>query len=161
MENVNYIIKKANKRIFFLRRLKKLGASVSNLREVYILFIRPILEFCAPLWAGALTLNRSSFLSNALERIQQNCLKIISPSQTYFSCLESLRVQSLSDRRTILTKKHAEKMSKNERYSYLFQKCKPNQTRSKRVFLEPRWKTNRYGFSSIPHFIRILNGEEK
>ena len=51
-ENINYLAGKANKRIYFLRRLKKLGASNNTLKDVYCLFVRSLLEFCAPLWAG-------------------------------------------------------------------------------------------------------------
>ena len=38
-ENVVYVAKKANSRLFFLRRLKALGASRDTLKEVYVLFV--------------------------------------------------------------------------------------------------------------------------
>ena len=54
--------------MYFLRRLKRLGATEETLKEVYILFIRSLLEFAAPLWAGELTGNKK--LTNQLDKIQ-------------------------------------------------------------------------------------------
>ena len=52
---------KANNRMFFIRRSINLGASVSTLKEAYVLFVRPALEMCAPLWSGALTQKQTKF----------------------------------------------------------------------------------------------------
>ena len=47
------------------------------MKEVYILFIRPILEISAPLWAGALEKNKR--LSEKLERVQRYVCRVIEP----------------------------------------------------------------------------------
>ena len=78
-ENTDYLVKKANSRLFFMRRLKSLGASPKTLKEVYVLFVRSILEQCAPLWAGNLTKKSSK----ALTLVEKNALRIIYPRKNY------------------------------------------------------------------------------
>ena len=46
--NSDYIVEKCNKKIWMLRRLKKLGASYDDLLDVYFKQIRSVLEFAAP-----------------------------------------------------------------------------------------------------------------
>ena len=72
-ENTKYLVKKANSRLYFMRRLKNLGATQKTLKEVYILFVRSILEFCAPLWAG----NLSKSSSKAFTRVEKNWISKI------------------------------------------------------------------------------------
>ena len=54
-DHVANLIQKANVKMWYLRRLKNLGASESTLKEVYVLFIRQTLEFVAPLWTSSLS----------------------------------------------------------------------------------------------------------
>ena len=53
--NTSNIVRKANTKTYFIRRLKKLGASEATLVDIYSLFIRSGLELSAPLWHYALT----------------------------------------------------------------------------------------------------------
>ena len=156
-EHISYLVKKASIRLYFIRRLKKLGASHQILKESYILFVRPILEMCAPLWTGALTKNQ--FLTDSLERVQKSFCKILFPYESYQCSLENLKLQNLHERRVSLAKKTAIKMSKNDKFKGFFQKVNKINTRSNRIFKEPKWRTLRYGFSAIPFFVRLLNGE--
>ena len=43
-ENTNFIVQRCNKRIWILRRLKKLGATINDLVDVYCKQIRSIAE---------------------------------------------------------------------------------------------------------------------
>ena len=119
-DNTFNLIKRANTRMFFIRRLKKLGASNTTLKEAYVLFVRPILEMCAPLWTGALMQNNAKHLSESLERIQRNFCRILFPSKTYDFAKNALGLQSLTERRVILSKHCASKMAKNNKFSHLF-----------------------------------------
>ena len=47
-KNTDYIVKKAFKRIWILRRLKNLGATQSQLLDIYIKQVRSVLEMAAP-----------------------------------------------------------------------------------------------------------------
>lgn len=53
--NTNYIVKRANKKLWCLKRLKQLGANSNDLTDVYIKQIRSILEFSVPVWHPSLT----------------------------------------------------------------------------------------------------------
>ena len=53
--HINEIVTNANQKMWFIRRLKKLGASKHTLVDIYKLFVRQSLELAAPLWACALT----------------------------------------------------------------------------------------------------------
>ena len=53
--NTEYIVGKANKRIWSIRRLKNLGLDNDFILDVYNKEIRSVLEFAAPVWNGALT----------------------------------------------------------------------------------------------------------
>ena len=72
-ENTKHLVSKVNSKLWFLRRLKTLGASTETLLDIYKLFIRSHLEFCAPLWTG----NLSSKNCRDLERVQKVAIKII------------------------------------------------------------------------------------
>ena len=145
--------------MYFLRRLKKLGASLNTLKEAYCLFVRPTLEMCAPLWTGALT--RTKFLSDALERVQRSFCKMLFPYKSYDWSTQFLKLEKLSERRIFLAKRTAEKMIENPKYSHMFPQIEQNvSTRSCRKYREPKWKSLRYGFSALPFMIRLVNREQ-
>ena len=152
-ENTKYLVSKANGKIWFLRRLKMLGASRSTLLDIYKLFIRSHLEFCAPLWAG----NLSSKNCQDLERVQKTALKVILGTAfvSYENALETLEEVSLEERRTLLCLKFGKKFSTHPYYAYLFPEG--ISTRNRTTFLEPECRTKRFEKSAIPHLIRTLN----
>ena len=69
-ENTNYIVQRCNRRIWILRRLKRLGARINDLLEVYYKQIRSIAEYAVPVWNSSLTGNQIT----KVERIQKNCI---------------------------------------------------------------------------------------
>ena len=50
------MINRANKKLWFLRRLKALGADDEDLKDVYVKQIRSILEYGVPVWHSSLTI---------------------------------------------------------------------------------------------------------
>ena len=64
---------RAGKKLWALVRLKELGADIQQLVLVYTTRVRPILEYCAPVFNGALTYNQSM----SLELVQKKALAII------------------------------------------------------------------------------------
>ena len=111
----------------------------------------------APLWAGALS--KSS--ENILEHVQRAACRIMSPGKEYSSALVDLELDLIRDRYKIITKLFAIKMMQNKSFSYLFPKNNGRVTRSNRHYIEPAYKTQRFGSSSIPQFIRLANDESK
>ena len=69
--NTAYIVKKANARMELLRRVASFGASIEDLKTIYILFIRSILEQSCTVWHSSLTETNI----NGLERIQKSSTK--------------------------------------------------------------------------------------
>jgi len=53
--HVDNIVKKATRRLYFLKQLKRAGLTSIQLFHYYTAVIRPVLEYCAPLWHYALT----------------------------------------------------------------------------------------------------------
>ena len=142
-ENTIYLTNRANSRMYFLRRLKHLGASIWTLKEVYTLFVRSILEYCVPLWAG----NLSKKSVKMLTRVEKNALRVIFPDKTYEQSIESLKMRKLADRRVQLTKACAQKMAKNEKFSDFFIEKSGPTTRSNCKFVIPKVRTNRHKYS--------------
>ena len=56
-----------------LRTAANIGASESDLKHIYIQYIRPILEGSCQVWSGALTLQNIT----DLERCQKSAMKIV------------------------------------------------------------------------------------
>ena len=68
------IITKASSRVYFLKILKKSGLQSHQLQHFYLSVIRPILEYCSPIWHHGLTKAQAK----SLEAIQRRTLRIIS-----------------------------------------------------------------------------------
>ena len=155
-ENTNYIVKKATSKMWFLRRLKTLGAPRESLLDIYKLFVRSNLEFAVPLWAGAI----SKKDKRNIERIQKTAAAIILGPQysDYDEALEELELETLDERRVSLSLKFAKNMRKNNRFSFLFPEGVS--TRSGKTFIAvPECNTKRYTTSSVPYLINLLNSD--
>ena len=64
-------------RMTMLTKLKYVGVNNEDLLNIYILYIRSLLEYCSVVWHSTLTLEQS----NNLERVQKLCLKVILGSE--------------------------------------------------------------------------------
>ena len=53
--NTKYLVDKANARMQLLRKISEFGAPLEDLKNVYILFVRSILEQSATVWHSSLT----------------------------------------------------------------------------------------------------------
>jgi len=102
--HISHIIKKATTRLYFLKQLKRAGLSNSNshLLHFCITVIRPVLEYCAPLWHYALIKAQSE----SLEAVQKRAIRIIHISthgMPYSSMLFCANLSSLASRREDLS----------------------------------------------------------
>ena len=48
--HIDYVFKKANKRLYAIRLLKKSGVTTEDLVKIYCSLIRSVLEYAAPVW---------------------------------------------------------------------------------------------------------------
>ena len=78
-EHVTKIVKKARKRLYMLRLLKRANADTKALSTVYITVIRPVLEYACQVWH----FNIPEYLSDDIERVQKRALRIILPELCY------------------------------------------------------------------------------
>ena len=72
-KNTEYIVKKAYKRVWMLKRLKNLGASTEQLLDVYQKQIRSVLELAVSVWHSSLV--QADRLS--IERVQKAALQVV------------------------------------------------------------------------------------
>ena len=142
--HTDYTVKNASRKLWLLIRFKERGGSQGQLVTLYQLKIRSLLEFAAPAFHGALTVQQS----NEFEMVQKKAFAIIlgQSYRSYSSALSSLSQEKLSTRRDKLCKTFAIKCTKNPKHSDLFP-VKPNSicnTRNATRFIEPKCLTNRY-----------------
>ena len=162
-DNTNHICQKGYARLWLLRRLKNLGASVSELLDVYEKQVRSVLEMAVPVWQAALTQQESI----KIERVQRCAFYIIlgEDFKSYGEALCSLKFDKLADRRIKLCEKFAKKSLKHEKYQNWFslnekQSMKNTRKNSKEKankFKPVRTRTERYRKSPLPYLTEILN----
>ena len=88
--NTQYIIKRANSRMELLRRISNFSAPMKDLVQIYITYIRSILEQSCVIWHSTLTQEDC----DSLERVQKNALRNIL-KEKYISYENSLNIVQL------------------------------------------------------------------
>ena len=157
-DNTESIIKKANKRMIILHKLFDFNLPIEDMIEVYILFIRSVVEFSSVVWHSSI----SEEDSNNIERVQKTALKIILNEgyEDYTSALDSSGLPTLRDRREKLSLNFAKKCLKSERSQDLFPRTvKTVNTRPHEEFFVTPARTERLARSTIPYLQRLLNNQ--
>ena len=93
--------KKAAPLLYYLRQLKRSWIAPKEMLLFYITCISPTLEYACSVFHRALP----EYLNDDLERVQWRALRIIFPDLSYSQALETCGVQSLRERREMLTTK--------------------------------------------------------
>ena len=101
-----YVVKKANGRLYAIRQLKKCGVPQGDLVSIYCSLVRSILEYASLVFA-----NLPKYLSQDLERIQRRALAIIFPLVPYVNALTRAGIPTLRERRTTACTKFIQKVS--------------------------------------------------
>ena len=92
----DYIVKKANRRLYALRQLKKCKVPSADIVHIYCALIRSILEY-----ASAVSADLPKYLACYLENVQKRALSIIWPGISYETALDKAVFSTLSDRRAV------------------------------------------------------------
>ena len=118
--NTQNIVKKANARMQLLRKVASFGTPSEDLVNIYVLFIRSLLEQSAVVWHSSLTQENKE----DLERIQKSALKVILGEKYvgYKKSLKKLDLETLNDRREQLCLNFAKSCMKNPKFSDMFPK---------------------------------------
>ena len=93
--HVDALASKVASRIYFLKQLKRSGASTEDLICFFASVIRPVLEYACPVWHSNLTTGQSDLL----ESLQKRALKIIFNDNDYHMSLILSGMDTLHSRR--------------------------------------------------------------
>ena len=157
--NTENIITKCSAKLYMLSKLRAFKVSRQDLVKIWTTFIRPIAEYVAPLWHSSL----SAIEKTKIERLQKRALRIIMGVDYpgYDNALKILNLPSLKARREHLTQKFANSLLKSKRHRKLL----PDKREERRTMrctiadqlISPKWNYLRYGRSTIPYCIRLIN----
>ena len=156
--NTNHIVRQAYKRMSILQNLYSFSVPLQDLVEIYILYIRSVIENSAVVWHSSLTQGQAM----EIERVQKVALKIILKSDyiDYNNALSITCLPTLLDRRIQLCKTFAVKCTRNSKTSDMFPLAKKTyNTRNTEEYKVTHANTNRLANSAIPFMQRILNSK--
>ena len=157
-QNTANIVTKANARMELLRRVASFGASKDDLKNIYILYVRSLLEHSCTVWHSSLT---GEDISD-LERVQKSAMKVILQENYngYRNALNSLDLETLFMRRENLCLKFAQKCVQNKKTKHMFplkNKTHKMEIRNSEKFKVQYANTERLKDSSIPYIQHLLN----
>jgi hypothetical protein len=158
--NTHFLITRANARMRLLHKLVSFSVPTEDLVNIYVLYIRSILEQSCQVWHSSLTLEQF----HDLERVQKNALKIILQEdyETYSNALTVTGLSTLFERRSNLCLKFAKSCVKNEKTTHMFP-ANPARTgygmntRAREKYAVTHAKTERLKSSAIPYMQTLLN----
>ena len=157
-KNTKYLVGKANKKMRMLHLASKFTRNKEHLVQIYKTFIRCNLEFSSSVWHSSLTHENKQ----DLERVQKSALKVILRNEyiNYENALKLSGLQSLHERREIMSLKFAKNCLKDNFFSKLFPKHQLKHGMIKRnsnQYVVKRTNTERLKKSSIPFMQKLLN----
>ena len=154
--NTDFITRKAYKRMIILKNLFHFNLPITEMLEIYFLYIRSVVEQASVVWSSSLTKGEQL----DLERVQKVALKIILQEHytNYSHALQLTGLPTLKARRNKLSLSFAKSCLKNKVTSDMFPRnTNVVNTRQHELFYVPHAKTERYAKSAIPHMARQLN----
>ena len=161
-ENCNEIIKKVNSRMQLIRELKNFGASIEEMTHFWTLFCRSVLEQSCVVWGSSLTQENK----DNLERTQKTFAKLVLKEKykNYELALNILNLETLENRRTILTKRFAVNGIMNNTLTDLFPLNKKKHEMKKRkpdLYKVNFANTERLKNASVITMQKLLNQENE
>ena len=161
ISNTNYIVKRAWKRMWVVRRLKTLGASEQDLLKVLRAQVLSVLQFATPAWSTLLTVAEStkieSVLKTGLYLVYGNRFK------SFNWALRQAKMCSLEDQRTKMFKSFTQDCLKSTKFRNWFMVTEETDTHGVITrHQKPRFKpvytrTSAYARSAIPQMVRLAN----
>ena len=158
--NTASITRRAYSRMIILKNLMGFSVPIKDLIEIYMLYIRSVVEQSAVVWHSTLTKGEQL----DIERIQKVALRIILKEQysTYQEALQMTGLHTLKSRRNKLCLSFAKKCTKSELTADIFP-LNDNilNTRNPEKFYVTPAKTDRLANSAVPFMQRLLNAKVK
>ena len=166
-ENCHAIILKVNKRMRLLRETYSFGATKEEMVHLWIMYCRSVLEQSAVVWAGSISQENNI----DLERMQKCFVKLIFPNkykshdeQSYKDLLLEINLQTLEERRQILSLKFAKDCIKFDKLKDLFPENSKEhrmKTRHTEKYKVTYANNKRLQNSSIIYMQNLLNNDNK
>ena len=159
--HVEYMICRAKKKTWTLRRLKILNLDYSILRDFYCKEIRSILEFGVAVWNSGIT----SKMSEDIERVQKICIRLIlselSANFNYEVCCTILNLEPLIFRRHDLCVRFIQNASKDIQHAdLLYRNNSKSYTRHNQIcYREFMCRSSRFYKSPLCYLTRLLNDQ--
>ena len=142
-----------------LRKQYQFDISTEDLVLMYTFYLRSVLEFNSNVWFASI----SNEEREDIDRVQRVACTIILKDKYsgYQQALDSLNLQSLSDRRQLLAKRFALKCAKSEKFNDLFP-LNQNDTylRDWGKYKVKLSRTGRLQESAIPAMQKLLNRQK-
>ena len=150
--HINETVRKANKRLHYLRDCHKAQLPPDVCTTVYCTKIRPLLEYASPVWGG---LPDYMYLANEIQRVQNRSLDIIGGLRDTLPPLEQRRDEAAKAelQRILADKKHPNHAFIKHSRSYNFT------LRSSAKLSVPVSKTTRHMNFFLPRASRILTAK--
>ena len=157
-KNTKELTRKAYSRMSMLTKLKYAGVGTEDLLDVYILFIRSVVEYCTVVWHSSITIE----LIKRIEMVQKTCLRVILGDSyiSYGAALEMCNLDTLFDRREARCLTFAKKCLKHPVHRRMFPLNSNNgdsKHRSRENYTVNFARTNTYQKSAVPYLQRMLN----
>ena len=143
-------------RFWALIHLKKSGFKAKELFDLYKIFIRPVIEFCAVVYHSMLT-NKQVL---EIERLQKQVVKLVFGwEQSYTDICQRYNIETLEERRKTMLDRFVMKTTANPRFSeswYPLRLPGP-EVRDRRIYMEATARTHRYYNSPLATMRRRAN----
>ena len=155
--HIEQLVKRCNRKIYMLRKIKKYHLPVKDLVLIYTGYIRPILEYCAPVFHSGLTIEQSS----NIERIQKRVCKIILGHLyiSYPNACQQCNLLTLEERRLALCRSFAKSLPNNPTCQNWLppRKHVDISLRHTSTFHQYKFRTKRFQNSPLPFLVNLLN----
>ena len=156
-EHVNNIVSNASKALYMLYIMRRFNPPHQRLLKVYTAYIRPLLEYCSPVFHAGLT----AIQAKQIESVQKRALKIIAGfDNSYQDLLKRFSIESLVDHRQEMCLRLGKQMLRNPAHRGMLpptrQSISGRCTRGMDT-LQPFCCSARLRRSTIPHMTSLLN----
>ena len=156
-EHVKNVVARASKALYMLYILRRYKPPEDQLVKVYTTYIRPLLEYCTPVFHAGITASQAK----QIESVQKRALKIIADFQhSYQDLLQRFEMDSLADRRQKMSLRQARQLLKNAAHREMLPPTRADvsgrNTRNMDM-LQPFCCSARLRKSAIPYMTSLLN----
>ena len=157
--NTEKIVKSSNIAMKLLHSASKFIRDRNILKQIYMIYVRSILEKSATVWHSSLTQNHVEML----ERVQKASMRTIfrDKYESYEESLNQLKLDKLQVRREKLCMNFAKKSLQLDKFKQLFPLNNNRHTRNSNKFLVKKYRTERAKNTSIPYMQSLLNKHYK